>query len=258
VNDTHPWWLWPNVLGLDAPLVAVVWQLFLATVAGVAVPLAASAVLALVVWGVYLADRGLDAHRGAADTDRHRAAGRYRTVWLGLAAAALLAAATLAVTALPQAYLTAGCAVGAFTLGYFAAVHLIRTQIGRARGVKEVSVGVLFAAGVSVPLVAEARAAAGWLWGTLAFAALCWLNCTLISVWEDGAEAGPPAWLAPTAGVVAVAAGLGAPRSVAVAVCASAAALAALHTLRLRVSSRVVRVLADVVLLTPLFVWGSL
>ena len=32
-----PWWLWPNLLGLDAPLVAVVWQQALARMQGVAI-----------------------------------------------------------------------------------------------------------------------------------------------------------------------------------------------------------------------------
>src|SRR5947208_1712495 len=70
LNNTRPWWLWPNLLALDAPAVAVTWQLFLAAKAPVAVPLAASVVLALVVWGVYLTDRAVDAATGTTGSDR--------------------------------------------------------------------------------------------------------------------------------------------------------------------------------------------
>ena len=73
-----PWWLWPNLLGLDAPAVAVVWQRFLADASGVAVPVAASAVLALVVWGIYLTDRRLDARAGNGTRLRNISDGKPR------------------------------------------------------------------------------------------------------------------------------------------------------------------------------------
>ena len=69
-----PWWLWPNVLAFDAPLVGVVWQRFLGSVFDVAIPLSASVVLALVIWAVYLSDRWLDAgpRKLPESGDRHR------------------------------------------------------------------------------------------------------------------------------------------------------------------------------------------
>ena len=54
---TIPWWLWPNVLALDAPTVAVVWQRFLGWAFDSPVPAVASVVLGLTVWSIYLADR---------------------------------------------------------------------------------------------------------------------------------------------------------------------------------------------------------
>jgi hypothetical protein len=254
VNDSRPWWLWPNVLSLDAPAVAVTWQVFLASVAGVAVPLAASAVLALVVWAVYLADRGLDARRGANTSDRHRAAGRNPIAWAAAASAAALSAVLVALTVLPRAYLEAGGIVAFATIGYLAAVHFVRAKNVLDRGAKELSVGVVFAAGVTIPLVATAEPFADWLPGAVAFAGLCWLNCTLISRWEDGREQGPPLWVAVLAGSVAAAAALGAPVPVRLAVFGSTAALAALHASHAVLSVRAARVLADVVLLSPLAV----
>jgi hypothetical protein len=254
VNDSRPWWLWPNVLALDAPAVAVTWQVFLASAAGVAVPLAAAAVLALVVWGVYLADRRLDAWRGAADSDRHRAAARRPVAWSVAAVAALTSAAALAFTALPRPYLHAGGAVAVATAAYLAGVHVARADRLLGRGVKEASVGFVFAAGAAVPLLAGEQPPGSWLPGVIAFAALCWLNCALISRWEAAPATELPAWILLTAGCVAVAAAAGAPQPVATAVLASVTALAALHALRARVSVRVARVLADAVLLSPLLV----
>jgi hypothetical protein len=254
VNDSNPWWLWPNLLSLDAPAVAVTWQVFLASVAGVAVPLAASAVLALVVWAAYLIDRALDARRGANASERHRVAGRNPRLWGVGAGGALVAAAVLAVVALPVASLYAGAAVAAATAGYFAAVHLFRASNLLDRGVKELSVGVVFAAGVAIPLLADAEPVPEWLPGAVAFAALCWLNCTLISVWEADAEHGPPQWLALAAGLAAFVAALDSPAPVLVAVLVSLAALTLLHAIHSRISVRAARVLADVVLLSPILV----
>jgi|GEM_PF-722548 len=55
-----PWWLWWNVLSLDAPLVAVSWQWMLATVFDVSVPIGCYLLLWMAVWCVYVADRVLD------------------------------------------------------------------------------------------------------------------------------------------------------------------------------------------------------
>jgi len=254
VNDFRPWWLWPNVLALDAPAVAVTWQVFLASVAGVAVPLAAAAVLALVVWAVYLVDRGLDARRGADGSDRHRAAGRNPGAWIATSLVALGSAIALALTALPRSYLNTGSAVAAATVGYFSAVHLVRANRILDRGVKELSVGVVFAVGVAIPLFAEAEPIADWVPGVVAFAGLCWLNCALISVWEDGPATGAPVWVAVAAGSVAVGASFGAQPPIALAVLTSTAGLALLHAARARLSVRAARVLADAVLLSPLLV----
>jgi hypothetical protein len=253
VNDSRPWWLWPNLLSLDAPAVAVTWQVFLASVAGVAVPLAACVVLALVVWAVYLADRGLDARRGADGSDRHRTAGRNLIAWTAASVAALVSAAAVAFVALPRTYLNTGFVVAAVALAYFVAVHGAANRL-LGRGTKEAAVGVVFAAGTALPLVAEAAPCALWLAGVIAFAALCWLNCALISMWEDGCERGPPLWVVAVAGSGAVVAALDAPAPVVFAVSVSVAALVVLHSFRTRVSIRAARVLADVVLLSPLLV----
>jgi hypothetical protein len=254
VNDSRPWWLWPNLLALDAPAVAVTWQLFFASVAGIAVPLAATVVLGLVVWGVYLADRGLDARGGTTSSDRHRAAAHNFVAWMTTAAAALTSAGILALAALPLSYLRAGLAVAAVSVGYFVAVHVARAERLLGRGLKEASVGLVFALGAAIPLIAAVEADTSWATGVVAFAGLCWLNCLLISVWEEAPDRRPSVPVVIGAGAVAVGAAVGAAVPVAVAVVVSTAALAGLHVLRSRISVRAARVWADGVLLSPLLV----
>jgi hypothetical protein len=250
LNDTQPWWLWPNLLALDAPAVAVAWQLFLAAKAAVAVPPAAAIVLALVVWGVYLTDRAIDAATGATNSDRHRFASRHPIAQAAFGCAVLFAAGALALFTLPHDYLEVGAAVAAGTAAYLVAVHVGRRVLGP--GMKELSVGVVFAAGAAVPLAADGGPLSDWLPGVIAFAGLCWLNCALIARWEEPATA-PPRWALAVSGSLTLAA-LAAPWDVAVAVALSAAGLAALHAGRAVVPVRAKRVLADIALLSPLAV----
>ena len=246
----RPWWLWPNLLSLDAPAVAVVWQLFLAAEANVAVPAAAAVVLGLVVWGVYLTDRAFDAARGCAGSDRHRFAAQFPTTQAAIGGAAVLVAGAIAFAALPREYLEAGSAVAAGTAAYLAAVHAGRRALGP--GAKELSVGVVFAVGSAIPLVAGRVPVEVWLPAVVAFAGLCWLNCALIALWEEPAAV-PPLWAVVAAGITILAAAA-APWNVAIAVALGAAALGAIHVGRSAVSVRAARVLADVALLSPLLV----
>lgn len=228
-----PWWLVPNLLALDAPAVAVVWQRFL----GDAVPVAASVVLGLTVWGVYLADRALDSRRSHA-TDRHRFAARHFRAFTLVGTTALAAAGTLAWLALPAETLTTGAGVAAAVGAYLVAVHA-----GRLPGGKEVVVGSLF--GVGVGLTAAVGPA------VVAFAGLCVANCALISRWESAPDR-PGAWLPASAAAVAgIAAGFSDIR-VSVAVAVALLALGGLHAARRRLGPAAIRVLADAALLTPL------
>ncbi len=253
--DTEPvfsWWLWPNLLALDAPLVAVVWQRFLAASFGVGVPLPASAVLGLVVWGIYLADRRLDARSGTVEQPRHRFAATFPWLVSGLAVVALIAAAALAVT-LPDQYLVTGGIIAAFVAGYFALVHLLNPIGLTADGGKEMLVGLLFAAGVAVPLVAEQTDGLEWLASVIGFGLACWLNCLLIDHWEEAASRSDTRGLL-IAVAALVCAGLS-PRAVECAIAGCVGLLLILHFGRERLGARLARVLADVVLLTPLAVW---
>jgi hypothetical protein len=237
-----PWWAWPTRLALDAPAVAVVWQRYLAGAYGVPVPAAASAALGLVVWGVYLADRWFDAapDRPADPADRHRFARRHRRGFAAGAVSALIAAVGLAGVALPSGYLAAGAAVAGGLVAY-----MVGTHVGGLTAGKEAAVGLLFAAGVAVPLIAAGGR--GWWPAVGAFAAVCWLNCAFIDRWESDRWS---AWWLPAG--TAVGLGLAAGMPVAGVVGGSVLLLAGLHAAGRRVKPSARRVLADAALLTPL------
>lgn len=55
-----PWYLWPNLLGLDAPLVAVSWAWLYARLQHADLPVVLYLVLAGAVWVIYMADRLAD------------------------------------------------------------------------------------------------------------------------------------------------------------------------------------------------------
>lgn len=80
-----PWWLWPHVLSLEAPLVAVLWQRVLAHAHGIRLTPMLEAGLALACWVVYIIDRTLDTlpAKTPAELDvRHAFYHRHRRVLL--------------------------------------------------------------------------------------------------------------------------------------------------------------------------------
>lgn len=249
--DRIPWWLVPNLLALDAPAVAVVWQRFLASRFGVPLHFPISVTLALTVWGIYLLDRGWDARRGQCDTERHRWAGRHHRLILGLTALAFLAVGT-ALAFLPVDVVTAGAAVAAGVAGYLGTVHWVAPRLVASHGFKELLVGIGFAAGVTVPLLASPHFRLAWLLAVAAFGGVCWLNCRLIDRWESRQPAGAYE-LALAAGALSL--GVAAPTDVTAAIAGALALLLAVHLLLGHRRPRAARVLADVVLLVPLAAW---
>ncbi|WP_020473720.1 hypothetical protein [Zavarzinella formosa] len=246
--DTSPWWLLPNLFALDAPVVAIVWQRFLAGRFDVDVPWVASAALGAAVWSIYLIDRRLDAARGCLDADRHRAAARRPRLFLG---AGLLAAclSVFAAAWLPAGYILAGLVVGLGVAAYLGLIHIAGGSLHSHAGVKELLVAIGFAGGVAIPLPVNGPPPVQWVPGIAAFAGLCFLNCRLIDRWESG---GPRrAWPEFILGVGLLAFCVALPLAIGLAV--GGASLSLLVTrLTCRRRLRVARVLADAVLLTPL------
>ncbi len=67
-------WLLPNLLSLDAPIIAIIWQSLLANYASLPLRLTGRIVLGLTVWSIYIADRLLDVRQpaGLNESPRHR------------------------------------------------------------------------------------------------------------------------------------------------------------------------------------------
>ncbi|MEN8861788.1 MAG: hypothetical protein ABF315_01205 [Lentimonas sp.] len=74
-------WLWPNIIGIDAALIAVAWQWIFATNSQAPLTLSAQLVLGFSVWLSYMADRLYDVRRRPIEqllSLRHRFVKSYR------------------------------------------------------------------------------------------------------------------------------------------------------------------------------------
>ena len=238
-------------VGARSPTVAVVWQRFLGWAFDSPVPAVASVVLGLTVWSIYLADRWWDARSGPVHQPRHTFAAAHPGLIVVSAAAALLVSAGFTFT-LPIEYFTVGGIVAVLVAAYFGLVHLLKPNTVTARGGKEMLVGLLFAAGVAVPLVAAGHDIVRWLPATAGFGVICWLNCRVIDRWEGDVTGDDTR--EPSLGITAVVLASLVPRPL-----PSRSRLLRHSCSRCiwptQDRPRVVRVLADVVLLTPLLVW---
>lgn len=256
-------WLLPHLLGLDAPLVALVWQAWWERAAGATLLPGHRAALGLAVWAIYLADRLADVRvpeRADTATSRHRFSRRWRGPlgFLLMVAAVALAGVTLG-GGLPTRDVAAGLALAAVMGGYFAWVHGGAGRPGFLRGWwKEAWVGAAFAAGTA--LFVRERLTGGQAVAVGLFGAVCFVNCAMITRWELNAGASAPrgAFLRPVCGGIALlAAGLalaGRGMFPTIPVAFAAAGLRLLDGPAGRgMAPETRRVLADVVLLTPLW-----
>jgi len=238
-------WLWPNLLSLDAPVVAVLWQVFFARCFQMPIDALAAFLLLLTVWLIYTADRTLDAWKGECQSPRHEF---YRRHWRSLLPAwvAILGlTGWLATERLAPSLFQRGAILLAAVAVYFLLIH-----IGRRHWPKEAAVGVLFALGASLVAWGNVKTPVD-VATILLFSGLCWMNCVAIQKWEgerpDWSPRAAAIWLACAAGVL-----LCAHRPVlGGAEMASACAFVWLGWVRRRLSTDAVRVLADVALLSP-------
>jgi hypothetical protein len=189
-RNTTPWWLWWNILSLDAPTVAAVWALLLARASHMRLRAADEIVLSLVVWCIYISDRLFDGlrqgNRKEVLHERHLFCAKHRRAltWLLV----LAAAAALWVTAgfLTRMEVTAGMKLAAIIGTYMASIHACHGSMARFVP-KEVAVGILFAAGTTLPVWSRASQFSWDVWALFGlFAVLCFLNCFAIDCWEKG------------------------------------------------------------------------
>ena len=181
-ENSPPLWLWPNLLSLDAPLVAVLWQGFLAYRFSIPLRPAARLALGLTVWAIYLLDRLLDARKPARmeEPARHRFYRRHSEAMTALLALVLAADAWIAISRLRPAVLREGWIALAAVLVYLGAFHLSGWS---AKIPKEVAAASLFTAGTFLTAWATFPCA-GLAWAAFAFFILCLANIVAIEHWE--------------------------------------------------------------------------
>lgn len=258
-----PAWLLPNLLSLDAPLVAVCWQALLAADTGLALRPAAQVALGLTVWLIYIVDRLLDVRDPhAVQTARHRFYRDHRTLAAVAAIAILIVDLAVIVLFVRPVVVREGLLAAAGVLAYLILLHGPGWRIP-----KELLAGILFTAGVFVVAIANSAAPVAELGArAAAFFLLCLSNLILIELWESqelpraATKASPritvalcrafPAWTVALAAGASVAAYTG--RSTwFLAIAISAAALYGLFRVGVRWTLEARRVLVDAVLLTP-------
>ncbi|MEO8663694.1 MAG: hypothetical protein ABI693_34880 [Bryobacteraceae bacterium] len=254
-------WLLPNLLSLDAPLVALAWQDLLARSTHLPLPPQARLSLGLSVWAIYLADRILDARRPftTAEAPRHQFYRNHPLAARTLLALVLLAT-TVSVILLPSAIVKAGFLVLAAVAVYLAAIHSgVAPKIP-----KEFAVALLFPTGTFLAAWVASPHPAPLLLLFLPFFLLCLGNLCVLETWEwrrwgsIGARPSDavrkladtlPYW-ATLLGLISLAVG-SAPWYLASGI--SALLLATLARFHKKLPPDVRRVLADALLLTPLF-----
>ena len=278
-SDDHPeskpaaeWWLWPHLCSLDAPLVGLVWQAWWARAAGISLSWEKGAILALSIWLIYLADRISDTIGRLPEehtTARHAFSGEHRKT---VAVAVSILTTVLVVIAprwLNRAEFETGLGLLALATGYFLGTHFWFDRPWAARVPKEAVVGSLFALGTALFILCRwERVTSALVIGVLGFAVLCFLNCALITRWEATKQdlqeptsllnafprtvRGLPL-ICLTMAAASLACTIIARSELFLPLTLSSLWLAWLDYRRSRYSRNALRVLADMVLLTPVF-----
>jgi hypothetical protein len=259
--------LLPNLLSLDAPIVALAWQYVLGTSFHVQTDWFGRAALALAVWAIYLLDRLLDTRRPPQYREalRHRFTRDHRPAMVVLLAIAVTAG-SVSIMHAPSVLLVNGLMLSTAVLVYLICVHR-----GRLPVPKEQAVSMLFATGVALAPLAGGSYAPAIAIAAIPLCFLCVANTAAIEHFEwsrlhDRARPAPHAftrWIAERyslfCAAVALACCLGAVWTgideLRLPLAYSAAAMIALlllHAARNRFSTEAFRVLADAALLSPL------
>ena len=264
--------LWLNLVCLDAPIVAVIWQWLFARSFHVSLSISTRAALFLTAWLIYLADRFADVWTLRAKdprSKRQQFCHRYQRLWIAAITVIALVDLWIILRQLDRATVLIGTLLGAISIVYLAVNHWLG-KIWRLFPVKEICVGSLFAVGTVMALFLQTDWSIPFTVSFCAFAALCSLNCIGIAFWERDLDRAqhkntiatrwPEIGLCLKFGSIALAVlalviGLmtKAPASVFFFIGASAMLLGALDWMGKMISRDERIALADLALLTPLF-----
>ncbi len=156
MNKRPPAWLLPNLLSLDAPIVALVWMWMLAGALRIQyVELSSYLLLAAAVWCIYVVDRIRDVKRGVHPIEgempwRHRFHWKSRWIFALLVVGVVGYSTFFALFCMSRVLLTVGV-VGAVLVGFYWLVSLF-DKADVAYG-KNMVAGLTFAYGVAAPIV---------------------------------------------------------------------------------------------------------
>ena len=276
-----PLWLWPNLLSLDAPAVAIVWLLMFQKIWVQYLSWGYHASLFLAVWGIYILDRILDVKMLAPGDPRlgprHEFHERHAKVMACVAVAALIGSALIAGFEISFGPLVDYGKPVLFLVVIFFSLTIFSKQDREIPHLRNLFAGLAFAYGT-------AMGAHMWSWKPgmvdlvlpplnlalapemLAFAVLCTLNISAIHFWEHSrfsadVEEGAANDLALTVPLTVLAAaciGLAVmdaesrSRPFYYAVLISSALLYVLNRLRKNYSLDALRVMADAAMIAPL------
>lgn len=209
-------WEWPQRVSLEAPVVAVVWLGALAKVQGLVLMPEMYVGLGLLVWGIYLADRSMDARRwdpAVPWTARHAFCARQRK-WLGWVGLPVLLGTLvwMALFRLPVWLVEHCLMVGALVVAYLGwqMWGLRRGDVEDREISKSIVAGSLFALGVGAAVYAHEDRYPAWavVAGQSLLTGLFAINLLGLSIVEGGASSGRLAkayggvWVLTVVGVV--------------------------------------------------------
>lgn len=208
-----PLWLWPNLLSLDAPVVALVWLAMFAPIAGMNYqPWQAYTALGLVVWGIYVVDRVMDLKfLGRGDhrlKERHLFHGRHFAIMGTLGVGALISGAVIALTSgwpstlIGGHYFTSNAEVGyivpglIMVAGYFV-MAITALQDDEIPHLRNLLAGLAFGYGTAMTACVNGSIREGLgellVWPPmLCFSLLCGINISAIHFWEHSRRATDP------------------------------------------------------------------
>lgn len=273
-----PLWLLPNLLSLDAPLVAIAWlYVFAQTWRLGYLPWESYLVLGLAVWAIYIADRLLDLSILGVNSPklsvRHRFHQQHRkffTIALIISAGITLA---LVISRMPMSIYAKLMPGGLLVAGFFGVSMLASQDEQEVPHAKNIIAGFSFAFGTA--MFAQLYRSGFDLWDMIgsrefiSFATLCILNIAAIDIWEHANRSPdtetkasdelsltlPLTLLAATALASAVLDQSGASRPFFYSILTGTALLYMLNRMRSSLSMDAMRVLADVAMLAPVLLF---
>jgi hypothetical protein len=277
-KQRKPWWLIPNLLSLDAPLVAVTWlYIFARTWRADYHPWEAYVSLGLVVWVIYVMDRLLDASLLTTSSRklqaRHEFHYQHRKGFTIGAIVAGLTALVLVVSYMSYAIYHYVLIGGVVVAGFFGLSMLSSQEVDEIPHTKNILAGIGFSFGTAT--MAHVYLPGHDVYELLMsplfilFAVLCALNISAIDFWEHARRSTdvetkasdelaltlPLTLLGAAALILALRDQEMALRPFFYAILSGAALLQILNRSRARFSMDALRVLADVAILLPFLVY---